>query len=65
MIDEKNLDDGWGCAYKCGGIPWDFDESYFKIDDPIEMTEEYVKARRKKLSQFLDKYGLKLHDELE
>ncbi len=63
MVNDNELNDEWGYAYKCGGIPMYPGEFHFHIDEPVEFSEEHVKARRKKLSKFLDKYGLKLIDE--
>ena len=63
MVNNNELNGKYGHAYKCGGIPMYHGEFNFHIDEPVEFSEEYVKARRKKLSKFLDNYGLKLIDE--
>lgn len=60
----KNEDNHHKIGYvsRCGGIPVHPAEYDFQMDDSIQFTEEEEEARRKKLSKFLAKYGLKLHE---
>ena len=61
MSKETKLQDGWGRTSKCGGIPM-YSEYKFQIDESVEFSEEEVKARKKRLANFLDKYGLTFVD---
>ena len=60
MANENKFNEGGGYAYKCGGIPMYPAEYYFHRDESIEFSEEEVKARKERLSKFLNKYGLDL-----
>ena len=63
MADSNNHHDDWGHVSKCGGIPMYPYEYHFKIDDPVEMTEDHINARKKRLAEFLNQYGLELVEE--
>lgn len=64
MDDKKDLNETWGHAHKCGGIPKYPAEYHFKLDDPIEMSDEHVKARKERLRKFLADYGLELVEDI-
>lgn len=60
MVNENQFNGGWGRAYKCGGIPMYPRKYHFHRDESIEFSEEEVKARKERLSKFLNKYGFDL-----
>ena len=59
MSEQTLLKEGWGRASKCCGIPVYPAKYKFKMDDPVEFSEEENKARKERLTNFLKKQGLK------
>ena len=51
-----------GFVNKCGGIPKFPNKFEFHWDEPVEFSENHIKARRKRLAKFLDEYGIELVD---